>query len=59
MSILTDTNYIGRDAKGYRKDPLFGYVENQKHRIPIATGMNQHIELYKRCLGPWMVDQFL
>jgi hypothetical protein len=47
MSIPTDTNYIGRDAKGYRKDPLFGYVENQNRRIPIATGMNQHIELYK------------
>jgi hypothetical protein len=41
MSIPTDSHYIGRDAKGYRKAPPFGYLENQKYRIRIVTGMNQ------------------
>ena len=41
MSIPTDTNYIGRDAKGYRKDPPFGYLENQKYRLQIGIGMHE------------------
>src|ERR1700693_749268 len=58
MSIPTETNYIGRDAKGYRKDPRFGYAENQKCRIRKAIGMSQLIEPYKRSLGPWVMAQF-
>jgi hypothetical protein len=33
MSIPTDSQYVGRHAKGYRKARLFGYLENQKHRF--------------------------
>src|ERR1700721_4828236 len=53
MSIPTDRNYIGRDTKGYREDPRFGYAENQKRRIRIAIGMNQHVKPYKRSLNTW------